>query len=350
MLLHAGEGGVGLKEDALGHDDGRLAAGLEGLHEVLQEEQFGGVALDREVLLDLRVLFAAEGRVGENHVVAVLLLNVADVLGERVASIQVGAFDAVQDHIHHAHHVSQRGLFEAEEAVFHHEIPLIGGELLARLFDVLKGIDQEAARARGGVVDRLSRFGVDYFDDGTNHGARGVELACVAASVAHVLQQAFIHLRELEEFGVGLEIERVDDVEHLAQGVPRGDLVIEVGESRADLVSHRADVLRVVIELTQVGEELAVDVGSQVVARLGLQVINLLAGILGAGPSAPAVVVVECRRVVRAGEDGCVGLFVFVVVEEFEKENPRSLLGVVHGTRDAIVTPEDVGDAVNFLL
>lgn len=62
------------------------------------------------------------------------------------------------------------------------------------------------------------------------------------------------------------------------------------------------------------------------------------------------VLLTEDRLVVLSGEDGLISLLRLVVIEEFQKENPRSLLGVVHGPGDAIVPAEDVGDAVNFLL
>jgi hypothetical protein len=46
------------------------------LDEVLQEQEGRLAGLDREVLLHLLALLAAEGRVGQDHVVAVAVLDV----------------------------------------------------------------------------------------------------------------------------------------------------------------------------------------------------------------------------------------------------------------------------------
>src|SRR5680860_1044247 len=65
------------------------------------EEQIGSLAgLDREVLLDLRALLAAERWIGEHDIVAILLLYIADVLRERVGVNNVRRLDAMQDHVH----------------------------------------------------------------------------------------------------------------------------------------------------------------------------------------------------------------------------------------------------------
>jgi len=51
---------------------------------VLEEEVRGLARLDREVLLDLFAFLATERRIGQDNVVAVLLLNVGEVLRQRV--------------------------------------------------------------------------------------------------------------------------------------------------------------------------------------------------------------------------------------------------------------------------
>ena len=103
---------------------------------------------------------------------------------------------------------------------------------------MIEGLDEKAARTGGGVVDALARLRVDHLDDGADQRARGVELPGVATGVAHVLQQPLVDLGELEQLAFGLEVEGVDDVQHLAQGVAGGDLVIQVLEDGADLVAE----------------------------------------------------------------------------------------------------------------
>jgi len=53
------------------------APGFERFDEMLEKEKGGLAGLDREVLLDLLALFAAEGGICEDYIEAILLLNVA---------------------------------------------------------------------------------------------------------------------------------------------------------------------------------------------------------------------------------------------------------------------------------
>ena len=104
------------------------------LDEVLEEEKNGLAGADGEVLLNLFALLAAEGWIGKNHIVAVLLLNVGEVW--------------------------------------------VCAEEVERLAE-------EAGRAAGAVIDGLADFGADDLDHGADGRARGVVLAAVAAGVAH---------------------------------------------------------------------------------------------------------------------------------------------------------------------
>ena len=68
--------------------------------DALENRPPNGATTDREVLLHLLALFAAEGRIGHYHLVAILLLDVSEVLRKRVGMDDVGRLDAMQDHIH----------------------------------------------------------------------------------------------------------------------------------------------------------------------------------------------------------------------------------------------------------
>jgi hypothetical protein len=59
-------------------------------------------------LLHFLALFATERWIGEYNVVAVLLLNVGEVLGEGVRVDNVRCFDAVEDHVHDGDDVGAR--------------------------------------------------------------------------------------------------------------------------------------------------------------------------------------------------------------------------------------------------
>ena len=99
----------------------------------------------------------------------------------------------------------------------------------------------------------------------------------------------------------------------------------------------------------QVGEELAVDEGEEVVAGLGGVVVDLAVLALGRGPRFPAVGFVEEVGVFPAVEGGFGGLVVFEGVEVFQEEQPGGLLGVVEFAGAAGVFPEDVVDVFEGL-
>jgi hypothetical protein len=91
------------EEGAVGHDDGGATAGA-GLavarrgaetpqlaHDELEEEQggFGGLLVFGEVAQDAALLLAAEGRVGEDHVHAVLVADLAELEAEAVLRVSL---------------------------------------------------------------------------------------------------------------------------------------------------------------------------------------------------------------------------------------------------------------------
>ena len=64
----------------IGMSNGGPSSGFEGFDEVLEEEKGGFSGFDREVLLHLRALLAAEGRIGEDEIVLVSGLDVLKIL------------------------------------------------------------------------------------------------------------------------------------------------------------------------------------------------------------------------------------------------------------------------------
>ena len=86
-------------------------------HDELQEEQrgFGGLLVFREIALDALLLLAAEGRVGEDHIHAILLADVGELEAQRVAGIDLRRVEAVQEQVHLAEQIRQRLGFAAEE-------------------------------------------------------------------------------------------------------------------------------------------------------------------------------------------------------------------------------------------
>ena len=204
------------------------------LDEVLQEQEGRLAGLDREVLLDLLALLAAEGRVGQDHVVAVALLDVGDVLGQRVGVDDVRRLDAMQDHVHDRDDVGEALLLLAVEGARLQRLEVVGlGGLGAQ---VVEGLAQEAGRAAGAVVDALADLGLDHLDHGADQRARRVVLAAVAPGVAHVLDLGLVQVRELVLLGLRAEAQLVDQFDHVAQVVAALDLVLDLAEDLADLV------------------------------------------------------------------------------------------------------------------
>ena len=344
FLAQADGGVVGVGEEGVLDDDAGAATGLEDFDEVLEEEERGLAGADGEVLLHFLALFAAEGRIGDDDVEAVLFLHVGEVLGERVGVNDVGRFDAVQDHVHDRDDVGEGLLFLPVEGALLQGAILRGGALGVLGAEVIEGFAEEAGRADGGVADGLAEPGRGDGDDGANERARGVILAAVAPGVAHVLDLGFVEVRELVLLGLGGEAEFVDVVDDLAQVVAALDAVLYLAEDFADLVFDGVRPGGLGLETVQVGEELAVDEGEEVVATERGVVINLAVFALGRGPRFPAVGFVEDVGVFLAVEGGLGGFVVFEGVEVFQEEQPGGLLGVVEFAGAAGVFPENIID------
>ena len=142
-----------------------------------------------------------KGGIGQHHVVAVLLLNVGEVFGERVGVDYVRRLDAVQDHVHDGDDVGERLLFLADESRFLQR-PHVSCLEVAILREVLKRLAQEAGRPDGAVVDALADLGLHDLHHRTDEWTRGVVLAAVPPGVAHVPDLGFIKMRQLVLFNL----------------------------------------------------------------------------------------------------------------------------------------------------
>ncbi len=349
FLAQADGGVVCVRQKGVLDDDAGAASSLEDFDEVLEEEERCLAGADGEVLLHFLALFAAEGRVGDDDVEAVLFLHVGEVLGERVGVDDVGRFDAVQDHVHDRDDVGEGLLLLPVEGALLQGAVLSDGALGVLGAEVIEGFAEETGRADGGVADGLAEPGRGDGDDGANERARGVILAAVAPGVAHVFDLGFVEVRELVLLGLGLEAEFVNVVDDLAQVVAALDAVLNLAEDFANLVFDGVRAGGLGLEAVQVGEELAVDEGDEVVAGEGGVVINLAVLPFRGSPRFPAVGLVEDVGVALAVEGGLGGLVVFEGVEVFQEEQPGGLLSVVEFAGATGVFPEDVVDVFEGL-
>ena len=243
------------EEGAVGQHEAGAAAGLEDLHEE-HEEEVGGLAgaeLGGEVGLDAVLLHAAEGRVGDDDVHALLRAPVAQRAGEGVVVADVGGHvDAVQQQIGHAQDVRQVLLLDAGEAVLDGALVGLGLRLLAQVLD---GADEEAAGAAGGVEDGLAEARIDLLDDELGDGARGVELAGVARGL-EVLEELLVDVAEHVAVVGGVEVDAVDLVDDLPHQRAVLHVVVGILEGHAD---EAGDLVAAAGERLELGQQRVVD-------------------------------------------------------------------------------------------
>jgi hypothetical protein len=175
-----------------------VPTGLERLDEVLHEQESRLTRFNRKVLLNLLALLSPKRRVGQDHVKTVLLLDVIDVLTQRIGVNDVGRLDAVQDHVHDRNHVGQALLFLAVEGLGL-QCGQVGcfGCLRA---EVLKSLAQETGGSTRTVVNALANLGRSHLDHGSNQGAGRVVLAAVATGIAHIFDLGFVQVGQLMLF------------------------------------------------------------------------------------------------------------------------------------------------------
>ena len=278
FLLDAGADAVA-EERAVGHDDGGAAGlrlALQLAHDELQEQQrgFGGLLVLGEVAVDAALLLAAEGRVGQDHIHAVSVADLAQREAQAVARIDLRRLQAVQEQVHLASRYGS-GLASPPKMLCFCRICAVL-DRLALLLQVLERLDEKAAGAAGRVEDVFAELRVDDLDHEAHDGARRVELAGVAGRVAHLLEHRLVEVAERVDLLAAGEVDAVDLVDHVAQQVAADHAVDHAFEDGGD---HIAPVAAVgALQAAQIGEEpgaflavrpdgfLVVDEGDQLVA------------------------------------------------------------------------------------
>jgi len=147
-----------------------------------------------------------------------------------------------------------------------------------------------------------------------------VILATVPPSVSHVLDLGFVEVRKLVLLDLRIESKFVDVVNDLPQVVTALDAVFNLAEDLTNLIFDGIWAGGTLFKTHQVWEQLAVDELSQVVAGLGLFVVNLVVFAFGGGPAFPSVwlaqdVIVLLSRKRRPG-----GFFRFECIKIFQEE------------------------------
>ena len=99
----------------------------------------------------------------------------------------------------------------------------------------------------------------------------------------------------------------------------------------------------------QVRKKLAVDEDGKIVAGQRIVVIEGAVSLLWRGPVLPAIWLLDDGAIGFARERGFTRSFVLQIVEIFEKQNPRVLLGVIELRGASRLFPEDVVDVFECL-
>ena len=99
----------------------------------------------------------------------------------------------------------------------------------------------------------------------------------------------------------------------------------------------------------QVGKELAVDEIAQVITGQGFIVIELAVFALGRSPGLPTVIFIENEGISLSLQTGFVGFVLLQPVEVFQKQQPRSLFGVIQLGRAAGFFPQHIVDILEGL-
>ena len=246
--------------------------------------------------------------------------------GQAVVAHQVGVFDAVQQQVHHAQQVGHGLFLGAVQGVGLEGLSVLDGPLL--LLHVLVGFHQEAAGARGRVVDHLADLGVHPLDHEAHHGAGGVELAVGAGRVAHLAQHALIQVRQGVDVVADVKVDAVDQVDHVAQQVAAEHTVVGLAEDGGH------DVALVAL----LGAHQPAQVWEQVVVHEIQQIVAGAAPVLVGGPVAPAIWSLDHVAVPAPQQQAAL----LQVVKTLEEQNPRQLWDAVHIGTEASVLAHDV--------
>ena len=329
---------AGAEEDAVGHDDGGAAAGLEQAQEQGEKEQLRLLGLDdlQEVLGGVLVVQGAgEGRIGQDEGVALLVVRV--VLGQRVAVADVGVLHAVEEHVHRAD--AEHGVVEVEaveQALVEVLLELwVVEEIRIALAQVLAGGDEKARRAAGRVAEDVVRRGRGHLDHEADDVARGAELAVLAGG-GDLAEHVFVEVA----LGVAvLHRHLVEQVHHLGQERRGGD-----GEAG---VLHVVGVGgAVAAQRAQEGEDVLVHDGEHVgrgeilETRPAQVLVGAALGVVSLGKDAPL------HRLFERG--GFVLLQRVQVVQPPQEEQVGDLLDDFERVGDP-PGPEGVPDAVDLI-
>ena len=232
-------------------------SGFEQAHDQRQEQvgRFLG-AEGREIVLDAVFLPAAEGRIGDDDIDALVLAPRNQRPGQRVVvAHEARVLDAVQQHVGDAEHVRKLLLLHRAQAALH-RLALLGRADVF-LLHVIDGAGEKPAHAAGGIEQDFARMRVDPVDHERGHSARRVIFAGIAGRL-QVVEQLLVELAEVPPLVEIVEIDLIDLVDHLPQQLAGFHIVVGVLEHVAHDAAAVAGLGRK-LQALQRREQLVVD-------------------------------------------------------------------------------------------
>lgn len=274
--LTAGSFFAASEEDTMRHDHSQLPIALERGNHVLHEHQVGLLAAlrheVREPLLELHLLEVVvlrERRIGDHSVEPTNLTMLVEMqrLLERVALPDVGATDAMQQHVHLADGPS------AAVEFLPRQFQIAG--IAARFLNVLLRLDQHAARPDRRIVDAHAFLRFNNLHIQSDHSWRREELApFFSGTVGKVFDEVVVggsqQVGELEV--VVAQRDAIEVLDEFDQGAvihhPLADPAVEVDPLENILQRVRVGVFDSGKSLVQPGPNRRFQVGDPVVATL----------------------------------------------------------------------------------
>ena len=122
------------------------------------------------------------------------------------------------------------------------------------------------------------------------------------------------------------------------------NLVFQLAEDFPNLVFDLMGGVGLLLERLQIGEKIVVDKLDQIIAGQRVVVVERAVLIPWSRPAGPAVLFVEDVAVLFAGELSLHRPLGFQIVQIFQKQHPRGLLGVVELGGTACVLTQDIVD------
>ena len=146
---------------------------------------------------------------------AVALREIGDLLRKRIAVDDVRRLEPVQDAVHLRRNVRECLDLAAEEGPVLKNVVGLRIVLVA-LLHVVEGLAEKPARSASTVIDLLAELRINDAHHHPDQRPRRIVLASVSSGIPHFAQTRLVQDRKLVPVLLGLEPERLDEVDYLS--------------------------------------------------------------------------------------------------------------------------------------